>query len=162
MTDNPEIRAKVLDWQRRYNIPDGDPALAIIDLLEIYYGEGISSRPQGSDPQAAAVSQMDDAALEQIRAQILPTLDRITFQIQELKGKMDAMALDTFVEQIGTYHEGIDYCTKKLDVVKRESDAVAIQIGKVANSINPISRMAVLALMVFSGVLGFLLPFIFK
>ena len=100
---------------------------------------------------------MDDAALEQIRAQILPAMDRITFQVQELKGKIDAMALDTFVEQIGTYHEGIDYCTKKLDVVKREADAVAIQIGKVANSINPISRMAIIALMLFSGVLGFIL-----
>jgi hypothetical protein len=36
MNENSEIRAKVLEWQRRHNIQDNDPALALIDLLDIY------------------------------------------------------------------------------------------------------------------------------
>jgi hypothetical protein len=36
MIENPEIQAKVLEWQRRYNIPDGDPAMALLELLNIY------------------------------------------------------------------------------------------------------------------------------
>ncbi len=34
MTDNPELRAKILDWQRRYNIQDGDPAIALLELVQ--------------------------------------------------------------------------------------------------------------------------------
>jgi uncharacterized protein YlaN (UPF0358 family) len=35
--DDPEIRARVLEWQKRNQIRDDDPAMALIELLEIYY-----------------------------------------------------------------------------------------------------------------------------
>lgn len=166
MTDNPEVRAKIAEWQRKYNIPDGDPAMALIELLNIYgYRTGSSPRsaaPAESERSApetasAAPAVLDDAAVGQIRTQLLPLIERIGFQNQELKNKLDGMALDTFSEQIGTYHEGIDYCTKKLDVVKKEADALAIQITKVAGSINPITRTAVIVLMLVSGVIGYVI-----
>ncbi len=56
---------------------------------------------------------------------------------------------------MATYHEGIDYCTKKLDVVKKESDSLVVQLGKVAGSINPITRTAVAVLVLIAFVLGF-------
>ena len=40
MSDNSEIQMKILEWQRRYNIADGDPAMALIELLNIYGYKG--------------------------------------------------------------------------------------------------------------------------
>jgi NADH pyrophosphatase NudC (nudix superfamily) len=158
MIESPEIKAKVLEWQRRYNIPDGDPAMALIDLLEIYKVSGIPSAvPYAQSPTAspsAAPVVLDEAILEQVRSQLTPAIERLTFQTQELKQKLEAMALDTFAEQIATYHEGIDYCTKKLDVVKKENDSITMQLTKTANSINPITRTAVIVLVVVAAVIG--------
>jgi len=98
---------------------------------------------------------MDEAVVEQIRSQLLPAIDRLGFQTQELKQKIEAMALENFAQQVATYHEGIDYCTKKLDVVKKDSDALVLQLGKVAGSINPITRMAVAVLVLIAFGLGF-------
>lgn len=173
VSENPEIQAKILEWQRRWNIADGDPAMALIELLNIYgYRTGgvapVISVPAPSVAEegapapapvaapAAAISfaGMDEAVLEQIRTQLLPTVDRLGFQTQELKQRLDAMALESFAQQVATYHEGIDYCTKKLDVVKKDSDALVLQIAKVANSINPISRMAVIVLVLVAFAAG--------
>jgi len=161
MTEKPELKAKILEWQKTYNISDGDPAMAIIDLLEIYEG----SRPAFSGdftapiiqqgPSGAVSATLDEAALEQLRAHLMPAIERLSFQTQELKQRLDEMSLSTFAQQIATYHEGIDYCTKKLDVMKKENDAIGQQIAKTASSITPITRMAVIVLMGVTGVIGF-------
>lgn len=173
MTESPEIQAKILEWQRRYNIADGDPAMALIELLNIYgYRAGtapvpypapavslepvefpVAAIPAPSAP--AVVTHLDEAVVEQLRGQLLPVIERLGFQTQELKQRLEAMALESFAQQVATYHEGIDYCTKKLDVVKKDSDSLVLQLGKVANSINPISRMAVIVLVIVAFVLGF-------
>lgn len=165
MSDNAEIQTKILEWQRRYNIADGDPAMALIELLNIYgYRGGVAPQvihvpaPAGEGAPAVAApvaAPVDDAVLEQIRSQLFPAIERLGFQTESLKQKVEAMSLDTFAEQVGSYHEGIDYCTKKLDVVKKDSDALVIQLTKVANSINPITRLAVVVLVVIAFVLGF-------
>lgn len=175
MSENSEIQAKILEWQRRWNIVDGDPAMALIELLNIYGYRGGSVAPviaapapvaEGAQaaPQIVAVAPavLDDALLEQIRSQLMPAIDRLGFQTQELKQKVETMALDSFAQQVATFHEGIDYCTKKLDVVKKESDQLVLQIGKVANSINPISRMAIIVLLIVAYLAGIATVFIFN
>jgi hypothetical protein len=179
MSENSEIQAKILEWQRRWNIVDGDPAMALIELLNIYGYRGGAGAQVISAPAPAPVSvegapapapqvvtmvpaALDEALLEQIRSQLMPAIDRLGFQTQELKQKVESMALDSFAQQIATFHEGIDYCTKKLDVVKKESDALVLQIGKVANSINPISRGAIIVLLIVSYLAGIATVFIFN
>lgn len=174
MSENSEIQSKILEWQRRWNIADGDPAMALIELLNIYgykagAGAAVVSIPaapvqEGAPAPVAAAAPvvLDDALLEQVRTQLLPAVDRLGFQTQELKQKIEAMALDTFAQQVATFHEGIDYCTKKLDVVKKESDALVLQIGKVANSINPISRGAIIVLLIVAYLAGIATVFIFN
>ncbi len=161
MNENPEIKAKILDWQRRYNIQDGDPAMALLDLLELYE-EGRPTQvtrivETSGEAPVASVAGMDTAIGEQFRAQLLPAIERLGFQTQELKQKLDEMSLETFAQQVATYHEGIDYCTKKLDVVKKETDAISIQLTKAANSINPITWTAVIVLMIVAAVVGFII-----
>jgi len=152
--DNPEIRAKVLEWQKKNNIEDGDPALALLELINIYQ---IGAPGQGpvvaSTVDADAVSQISEA----IKTSFLPAIDRLVFQSQELQKKLDTLNLEGFTQKIEAYHEGIDYCTKKLDVVKKESDNLALKIEKTASSIKPITTGAVLLLMGVCGVLGFIL-----
>lgn len=155
MSENPEIQTKILEWQRRWNIADGDPAMALIELLNIYGYRGGSapvvmpaSAMEGGQPATVKITGVDEALAEQVRTQLLPAIDRVGFQTQELKQKIDSMALEPLVQQIGTYHEGIDYCTKKLDVLKRESDALVLQLGKVAGSINPITRLTIVVLLI--------------
>jgi hypothetical protein len=166
MSEHAELQAKILEWQRRWNIADGDPAMALIELLNIYGYRGGSVAPMVVAPppsvEGVAVTApvvsfagMDEAMGEQIRSQLLPAIDRLGFQTQELRQKIEAMALENFAQQIATYHEGIDYCTKKLDVVKKDSDALVLQLGKVAGSINPITRMAVAVLVLIAFGLGF-------
>lgn len=169
MTENPEIQAKILEWQRRYNIADGDPAMALIELLNIYGYRGgaapvVVAAPAASGDQVApapVIAQVDEAALEQLRSQLLPGIERLGFQTQELKQRLEEMGLESFAQQVATYHEGIDYCTKKLDVVKKDSDALVIQLNKVANSINPISRTAILVLVIVAFMVGFVVSRIF-
>lgn len=157
MSDTQEIRVKIADWQRKYNIPDGDPAMALIELLDIYgYRNGAPSEPT-APAGPVSIAGLDDALIEQLRSQLLPAVERVGFQNQELKQKLDGMELEKFSEQISSYHEGIDYCTKKLDVVKRESEMLVVQLAKVANSISPITRLAVLVLMLVSALVGYVL-----
>ena len=231
MNDNPEIRAKVLEWQRRHNIQDNDPALALIDLLDIYYRapavvqsvgadgrpaqplispEGLSEAVRSSlqpsmdrlvaqiqeipragslqAPTAEAVSESvrraiqpaidlllekiqsapaasgspisADVLSDAIRISLLPSLDRVTFQFQELQKKLDATDVEESRKKIEAYHENIDYCTKKLDVVKKESEALILKLDKTSAQIKPITRGAVLMLILFSGVIGYVLAVI--
>ncbi len=163
MTEDLELKAKISDWQRRYNIQDGDPAMALLELLQLY-GRQPSAAPVSSDgkPQKVQIEGFDEQIVEQIRTQLTPGVERLGFQTQELKQKLDAMQLDGFAEQVATYHEGIDYCTKKLDVVKKESDAIVVQLNKVAGSINPVSRGAILVLMLAAGGFGWVLGVMFS
>ncbi len=162
MSEQPEIHAKILEWQRRWNIADGDPAMALIELLNIYgYRGGGGSAPvfpappsEGGAPQTLTIAGMDEAVVEQVRTQLLPAIERLGFQTEGLKQKVETMALESFAQQVATYHEGIDYCTKKLDVVKKDADALVLQLSKVANSINPVSRMATLMLVAVAFIVG--------
>src|SRR4051812_11413120 len=134
MSDQSEIQSKILEWQHRWNIADGDPAMALIELLNIYGyrrggGDGVApvySAPAPIEgitpPQSVTIAGMDEAIVEQVRSQLLPAIERLGFQTEGLKQKVETMALDSFAQQVATYHEGIDYCTKKLDVVKKDVD----------------------------------------
>jgi len=152
MSEIPEIQAKILEWQRRWNIADGDPAMALIELLNIYGYRGdsapapVAPAVESSAPQTITIEGMDEAIVEQVRSQLLPAIERLGFQTEGLKQKVETLALESFSQQVATYHEGIDYCTKKLDVVKKDADALVVQLGKVANSINPISRLTMIVL----------------
>jgi hypothetical protein len=167
MSEHTEIQAKILEWQRRWNIADGDPAMALIELLNIYGYRGggaqIISAPavEGAPPQPVSVTGLDEAIVEQVRTQLLPAIERLGFQTEGLKQKVDTMALDSFAQQVATYHEGIDYCTKKLDVVKKDSDALVLQLAKVANSINPVSRVATVTLVLVAFVVGIVVAVMF-
>jgi hypothetical protein len=170
MSDNPELQAKILEWQRRWNIADGDPAMALIELLNIYgYRAGAGAAPivvaapapaegapvpAAAAPATVAFAGLDEEALEKLRQQLFPAIDKLAFQTQELKQRLEGMGLESFAQQVATYHEGIDYCTKKLDVVKKDADALVLQLGKVASSINPISRMAVVVLVLVAFIAG--------
>lgn len=157
MIENPELRAKILDWQKRYNIQDGDPAIALLELVQ-FMGVGqtrvvtSSSSEGGASVVTANVSS--EAVADAMKAGLLPLIERMSFQAQEMQQKLDHIDFEKFVKQIETYHEGIDYCTKKLDVVKKETDALVVRVDKAAAQIRPITRSAVLTLMAASGVLG--------
>ncbi len=233
MNDNPEIRAKVLEWQRRHNIQDNDPALALIDLLDIYYrapvviqspaADGRPAQPLispevlsdavrstlqpsidrlvaqiqempkgggGSPVNAEALSSSVRQALQPelekvlakiqespagtpmpisadvlsdaIRISLLPSLDRITLQFQELQKKLEVTDVEQTLKKIEAYHENIDYCTKKLDVVKKESEALIVKLEKASAEIKPITRGAVMMLMLVAGVMGYVLSVILR
>jgi len=155
MIENPEIRAKILDWQKRYNIQDGDPAIALLELvqfLELPARSGGGGESSGGGTVTAQISS--ESVSEAMKASLLPIIERVAFQAQELQQKFDRIDFEKFVKQIEAYHEGIDYCTKKLDVVKKETDALVIRVDKTAAQIRPITRSAVLALMVVALIVG--------
>jgi len=234
MNDNPEIRAKVLEWQRRHNIQDNDPALALIDLLDIYYrqpvvvqaaaadgrppqplispealSEAVRStlqpsidrlvtqvqelpRSSGGQPPANPEALADSvrgalqpelekilAKLQEpssatpppissevlsdaIRLSLLPSLDRVTLQFQELQKRLEVTDVEESLKKIEAYHENIDYCTKKLDVVKKESEALIVKLEKASAEIKPITRGAVLMLMLVAGIIGYVLSVILR
>lgn len=234
MNDNPEIRARVLEWQRRHNIQDNDPALALIDLLDIYYRQPVVVQAPSADgrpaqplisPEALSeavrstlqpsidrlvaqvqeiprgggqVSPVNPEALansirqsiqpelekvlaklqdppvatappisaevlsDAIRISLLPSLDRITLQFQELQKKLEITDVEETLKKIEAYHENIDYCTKKLDVVKKESEALIVKLEKASAEIKPITRGAVLMLILMAGIIGFVLANILR
>jgi len=161
ITDNPEIRARVLEWQRRYNIQDGDPAMALLELLNLYYRPQVDPAPGANTPQAP-VQISPESIVEPLKLSVLPALDRLAFQTQELKNHMETVSLEGFVKQIEGYHEGIDYCTKKLDVIKRETDALLARVEKAASSIRPVTTGAVLLLMGIAFGVGYVLRTILR
>lgn len=268
MNDNPEIRAKILDWQRRHNVQDNDPALALIDLLDVYYRppvvvqasadgkaaapsvnpEAIADavrasiqpsldrmvsqvrdleRPAGTSfqpeilldslratiqpaldrvvlqvrelerdrptvagvapealsesvrsalqpsidrlatqiaeaPSPSAVPISSEVLSEAIKTSLLPSLDRVNFQIQELQKRLETANMEESAKKIEGFHENIDYCTKKLDVVKKEADALVIKLEKASADIKPITRGAVVMLMLFTGVIGYVLAVVLR
>jgi len=162
MIENPELRAKILDWQKRYNIQDGDPAIALLELIE-FIGPMRSSgaaepgeyrAPAQVAPISAQVDVSSESLAEAMKTALLPVIERMSYQAQEMQQKLEHIDFDKFVKQIETYHEGIDYCTKKLDVVKKETDALVIRVDKVGSQIKPITRGAVITLCIFFAVLG--------
>ncbi len=164
MMENPELRAKILDWQRRYNIQDGDPALAFLELVEFMdrapRGEVTQSSPVA--PIVANASISPESLSEAMKTSLLPAIERGTFQSQELQKQLESVNFDQFVKQIEGYHEGIDYCTKKLDVVKKEVDALALRLENVGSQISPITKWAVGGLMILAAVLGFIFAVIVR
>ncbi|MDX2081987.1 MAG: hypothetical protein SFU53_14475 [Terrimicrobiaceae bacterium] len=266
MNDNPEIRAKVLEWQRRHNVQDNDPALALIELLDIYYRQAVVVQAPGGDgrpgapalspealseavraalqpaverlsvqlrdlerpsplgntdavadavraslqpalervlsqvrdldrpstpyfaPEAlaeavrasiqpaleklgaqvqenqksAALPVSSEALSEAMRASLLPSLDRVTFQIQELQRRLESTNMEESAKKIESFHDNIDYCTKKLDVVKKESDSLVVKLEKASAEIKPITRGAVVMLMLVTGVVGYVLAVILR
>ncbi|GAT34022.1 hypothetical protein TSACC_22444 [Terrimicrobium sacchariphilum] len=164
MIENPEIRAKILDWQKRYNIQDGDPAIALLELIEFIgpmrgsaapaeAGE-YRAAPVSAAPISANVDVSSESLAEAMKTALLPVIERMSYQAQEMQQKLEHIDFDKFVKQIEAYHEGIDYCTKKLDVVKKETDALVIRVDKVGSQIKPITRGAVVTLCIFFAVLG--------
>lgn len=236
MNENPEIRAKVLEWQRRHNIQDNDPALALIELLDVYYRQPVvvqaatadgkagvpainpeavsdavrsaitpaierlgaqmrdlefKERPSGGpqvsveaiadqvraaiqpglDRVAASAAEAGkvqappisaDVLSEAIRTSLLPSLDRVTFQLQELQRRMESTNVEESVKRIEGFHDNIDYCTKKLDVVKKEADTLVLKLEKASAEIKPITRGAVVMLMLVTGVVGYVLAVILR
>lgn len=232
MNDNPEIRARVLEWQRRHNIQDNDPALALIDLLDVYYRQPVVVQAPAADgrpaqplispealsdavrttlqpsidrlvaqvqeiprgggpaapvnPEALATSIRQavqpelekvlakiqetpaatappisaDVLSDAIRISLLPSLDRITLQFQELQKKLEVTDVEETLKKIEAYHENIDYCTKKLDVVKKESEGLIVKLEKASAEIKPITRGAVMMLMLVAGIIGYVLAVI--
>jgi len=156
MIENPELRAKILDWQKRYNIQDGDPAIALLELVE-FIGQAPSPRVVQSDTPITATAQISsDSLADAMKTGFLPVIERMSYQAQELHQKLEQIDFDKFVKQIEAYHEGIDYCTKKLDVVKKETDALIVRADKAASQIRPIMNGAVLTLVIGAAVLGFI------
>lgn len=254
--NHPEIRTQVLEWQRRHSIRDDDPAMALLELLDLYYRPQATSDSISPEQSAEAVTQSVKFALtpllerlsqqlqtevqsapspdmiassvkssitpllerlsqqlqtearsalspdamtstirssmapaldrvnvliqelnnqrsldvtvpsetisEAIRMALLPAIERVTFQTQELKNKMDSIDLTAFTNQIAAYHDGIDYCTKKLDVVKKESDGLLVRIDRATASIKPVTKGAIAFLMALSGVVGYVLGVILR
>jgi hypothetical protein len=225
MNDNPEIRAKVLEWQRRHNIQDNDPALALIELLDIYYRKPLENEAaaasglspaalqtalqpavdrlsaqmrdlagsaQAGGPALSADALADalraplqaeltrlsadlkeavrqppvaissDALAEAIKVSLLPSIDRMTFQVQELQKRLETSGLEETTKKIETFNENIEFCTKKLDVVKKESDALVVKLEKASAEIKPITRGAVVMLMAVTGLIGYVLAYILR
>ena len=156
MTDNPELRAKILDWQRRYNIQDGDPAIALLELVQ-FMGGAQTSAPSGAPVTSVAAEVSSESLTDAMRTVLLPATERISIQNQELQHKLEQVDFDKFVKQIEGNHEGIDYCTKKLDVIKKETDALVLKVEKASSQISPITRGAVVMLMAGAGVIGYIL-----
>jgi len=153
MNEDPEIQAKIAEWKQRYDIRDDDPIMALLDVLEI-----LRFRSPGHDSGAQAeTASLDPAAIEDLKREVLPTIERLSFQTQELRDSIGELNLAGFDERIASYHEGIDYCTKKLDVVKKDADQLVVRIDKVGRQINPISRGAVAVLMLVSALAGYVL-----
>jgi len=156
MTENPELRAKILDWQRRYNIQDGDPAIAFLELVEMFGSapRGGSSSISGGSVTAAKVDVSSDALSDAMKSALLPVTERVSYQAQELQEKLQHIDFEKFVQQIQSYHEGIDYCTKKLDVVKKEVDGLVVKLEKAAGQISPVSWGAIVTLMAGAAIVG--------
>lgn len=158
MTENPELRAKILDWQRRNNIQDGDPAIALLELVDLF-ALGRAAQPVAASgeaaPSAAVTAEVSSESItEAMKGSLLPFTDRVGFQIQDLQQKLEHIDFDRFVKQIEAYHEGIDYCTKRLDVIKKEVDQVVVKVDKAAHQIKPITTGAVFVLVIVAFLVG--------
>jgi len=113
-------------------------------------------------PSSSAVPISSEVLSEAIKTSLLPSLDRVNFQIQELQKRLETTNMEESAKKIEGYHENIDYCTKKLDVVKKEADSLVIKLEKASADIKPITRGAVVMLMLFTGVIGYVLAVVLR
>jgi hypothetical protein len=155
--EDPIIRAKVLEWQKKHQISDDDPAMALIELLAIY---NIQPPGAGNDlgAQAAVLQQLPPP--EEFRT-IISNSERTNFLLAELKETISNVQLVELAERFKEYHEGIDYATQKMALIIKEGDDLLARLAKVAAQINPVARGAILVLMIFSGIVGWLVGKLF-
>lgn len=159
----PELRAKVLEWQRRHNIADNDPAMALIELLDLYYRPQADAAAAAPQTVQAGITPADSEQLaEMIRRQLSPSLDQLSLKTDELRARLDSLQFDEFGKQMGVYFNGIDYATKKLDVIKKDADAMFSKLSKIGSQINPVARAAVIGLMLVAGFIGWLAAIILR
>lgn len=165
----PELRAKVLEWQHRHNIADNDPAMALIELLNLYYRPGQTSAAQTAaapvitGPVNASISTTEAEQLAStVRSKLAPALEQLTDATNELRARLDSLQFDELSKQMGVYFNGIDYATKKLDVIKKDSDAMFSKLSKIGHQINPVARGAVIGLMLVAGFIGYLAAIILR
>ena len=62
---DPEIRTRVLEWQKKHQIRDDDPAMAFLELLSIY-GRLQSNAPAGS-PASLDLSKLELPNFEELK-----------------------------------------------------------------------------------------------
>jgi hypothetical protein len=192
ITTDPNLQTRILEWQKKYQIRDDDPAMALIELLGIY---GFS--PQGSVASAAGQATLSANDLKLIQDQgealqrklgelqsqllslpaqtavgdrlpppeeirtLVSNTERTTFLLSELKETLSQVKLAEYAEQFKTYHEGIEFATQKMALIIKEGDDLLARLGKVAAQINPVARGAIFVLMLFSGVVGWLIAKLF-
>jgi hypothetical protein len=155
---DPEIRARVLEWQKKHQIRDDDPAMAFLELLSIY-GRLQASAP-ASSPAALDLSKLELPNFEELKL-ILSNSERTNFQLQELKEIISRMQLAELAADFKTYHESVDFATKKMALIIKEGDELMVRLNKVGAQINPVARGAVGVLMAVSGVVGWLIAKLF-
>lgn len=154
---DPEIRARVLEWQKRHQIRDDDPAMAFLELLNIY--GRLQSSPTGAAP-GVDLSKIQLPNFEELKV-LLSNSERTNFQMQELKELIARMQLAELAEDFKTYHESVDFATKKMALIIKEGDDLMVRLNKVGSQINPVARGAVAVLMGVSGVVGWLIAKLF-
>jgi len=148
--EDPIVRARILEWQKKHQINDDDPAMALIELLAIY-----SIQPGGSSVPSAQLPPP-----EEFRT-LLSNSERTNFLLAELKETIASVQLVELAERFREYHEGIDFATQKMALIVKEGDDLLSRLGKVAAQINPVARGAIVVLMIFSGVVGWLVGKLF-
>lgn len=152
---DPELKAHILEWQKKYSIRDDDPAMALIELISIY-----GHRSAGGDTPQAPIELPNFPPPEEFKT-IINNSERTNFLLNELKETLADVQLKELSEQFKTYHEGIDFATQKMALIIKEGDDLLARLGKVAAQISPIARGAVVVLMLFSGIVGWLIAKLF-
>jgi len=187
---DPEIRARILEWQKRHQVRDDDPAMALIELLNLYYRDrGQVGAGLGSDSVdvAAAINNAilqgdqkgvlkaieDDhkgllAELDRVAALskdehkiVMSEIERLNDHTKELKEIIAKLEFNDLSEQMRSHQESIDFATKKMAVIIKDGDDLLARLGKVGSQINPIARSAVIVLMIVSGILGWVIAKLF-
>lgn len=171
MTTNPELRARILEWQKRHEIRDDDPAMALIELLEIYGatgagGQGASAPAVDMQKTAEAIQNAAASAMKNLPSSeelrmLATNSERTAFLLQDLKESISKIQLAELAEQFKGYNEGIDLATKKMAVIIKEGDDLLARLGKVAAQINPVARGSIVVLMIVSAVIGWLIGQLF-
>lgn len=155
---DPEIRARVLEWQKKHQIRDDDPAMAFLELLGIY-GRLQAATP-GAPAPAIDLSKLELPNFDELKL-LISNSERTNFQLQELKEIMAHMQLAELAEDFKSYHESVDFATKKMALIIKEGDDLMVRLNKVGAQINPVARGAVAVLMGVSGVVGWLIAKLF-
>jgi hypothetical protein len=84
------LRTAVLEWQRKYHVEDGDPLLASLELLEIYF---IQRTPNGEMEKPPNNSELrrtleeTDRLIKQLTKQSLQLTDELR-AVPKLRGQL--------------------------------------------------------------------------